>query len=292
LGDSLLVGSQNVSKTNVPGQILRYKLSNGRSDGAFVPSSKDSPPAPDSPFTPAGMALSKGVVIASDITNFDEPNDNLPPGRLLAYDAQTGKLLRQFDPPSGFPVNFHPRGVVIGPNGLLYVSNLPNTFPPPFLGGQVLVFDPETFAFLGVFINDRNDKGEVGHLNRPDSLVFGPDGKLYVTSFRASPTDTDSIRIYDGHTGAFIDKIDFYTHPAPPDMLAPRAFAQGIVFGPQGKLFAAMTEAVEGTPRGRIRRYDVQTKAFDVFAEVSNSTMLWYLIFGKTNPATLAYQGK
>jgi len=36
----------------------------------------------------------------------------------------------------------------------------------------------------------------------------------------------------------------------------------------------------------------VQTKAFDVFAEVSNSTMLWYLIFGKTNPATLAYQGK
>jgi outer membrane protein assembly factor BamB len=95
------------------------------------------------------MALSKGVVIASDITNFDEPNDNLPPGRLLAYDAQTGKLLRQFDPPSGFPVNFHPRGVVIGPNGLLYVSNLPNTFPPPFLGGQVLVFDPETFAFLG-----------------------------------------------------------------------------------------------------------------------------------------------
>jgi hypothetical protein len=155
------------------------------------------------------------------------------------------------------------------------------------LGGQILVFDPETFDFLGVFINDPNDSGEVGHLNRPDALVFGPDGKLYVTSFRASLADIDSIRIYDGHTGVFLDKIDFYTPPAP------RAFAQAIVFGPQGKLFAAITEAVQGgPPRGRIRRYDVQTKASDDFAEVSSSTMLWYLIFGKTNPGTLAYEGK
>ena len=114
------------------------------------------------------------------------------------------------------------------------------------LGGQILVFDPETFDFLGVFVNDLNEEGEIGHLNRPDSLVFSPDGKLYVTSFRASEDDSDSIRIYDGHTGVFLNKIELYTPPSPP---AARAFAQGILFGPGGKLFIAIAGG-DGTTRG------------------------------------------
>jgi len=286
LRDSLLVGSQNITKTNIPGQILRYKVSDGRRDGAFVPSGDDSP------FTPDGIISWRGVVYASDISIFDEPDENLPPGRLLAYDATSGKLLREFNPntfPSNFPfpINFHPRGLVIGPNGLLYVASLPDVRPGPAirLGGQILVFDPETFDFLGVFINDLNGSGEVGHLNRPDALVFGPDGNLYVTSFRASLADTDSIRIYDGHTGVFLDKIDLYTPPAP------RAFAQGILFGPGGKLFVPISGG-NATTAGRIRKYDVQTKSFEIFAEIPTSQQLWYLTFGKTNPGTLAYEGK
>jgi hypothetical protein len=283
LRDSLLVGSQNITKTNVPGQILRYKVSDGRPDGAFVP------PGKNSPFTPDGIISWRGVIYASDISIFDEPDENLPPGRLLAYDANSGKLLREFNPntfPSNFPfpIKFHPRGLVIGPNGLLYVASLPDVRPPPAvrLGGQILVFDPETFDFLGVFIND---PGGENALNRPDALVFGPDGRLYVTSFRANPADTDSIRIYDGHTGVFLDKIDLYTPPAP------RAFAQGILFGPGGKLFVPISGG-DATTAGRIRKYDVQTKSFEIFAEIPSSQQLWYLTFGKTNPGTLAYEGK
>ena len=186
-----------------------------------------------------------------------------------------------------FPIKFHPRGLVIGPNGLLYVASLPDVQPNAALrlGGQILVFDPETFDFLGVFINDA---GGLNALNRPDGLVFGPDGKLYVTSFRANPDDADSIRIYDGHTGVYLDEIELYTPPSPPN---DRAYAQGIIFGPGGKLFVAIAGAVPSTT-GRIRKYDVGTKTFTpIFAqaEVPTSPSFWYLTFGKTNPGTLAY---
>jgi hypothetical protein len=290
-GDALFVGSQNITKTGTPGQILRYKVSDGRPDGVFVRSSKD-PFTLDAPFTPDGMVCWKGVVISADLTtNEQDANGNFPLGRLLAYDAQTGKLLRQFNPPEDFIVDFHPRGVVIGPNGLLYVANMPNLIQPR-LGGQILVFDPETFDFLGIFIND---PGGVNALNRPDGIVFGPDGNLYVASFRAHATDADAIRIYDGHTGVYLDEIELYMPPASPpndpNPTNPRAFAQGIIFGPGGKLFVPITGNHPST-QGRIRRYDVQTKAFDVFATVPGSPPLWYLTFGKTNPGTLVYEVK
>ena len=50
-------------------------------------------------------------------------------------------------------------------------------------------------------------------------------------------SDTDSIRIYDGHTGVFKSKIDL-------DAIGqPRASAQALLFGPGGKLFVPITGA-------------------------------------------------
>ena len=286
LGDRLLVASQNQSKDGVAGQILRYKLFDGRPDGAFVPS------GPKSPFTADGIIYWRGVVYASDISISDTPIENLPPGRLLAYDAKTGKLLREFNPntfPSNFPfpIKFHPRGLVIGPNGLLYVASLPDVQPNPALrlGGQILVFDPETFDFLGVFINDA---GGPNALNRPDGLVFGPDGKLYVTSFRASPDDSDSIRIYDGHTGVSLTK-SISTRLLRHRTRALSRKALSLVPAASSSLPSpAATPDHRPSPDLRCEDEDVRRDSHD-YRRSPNPASLWYLTFGKTNPGTLAY---
>ena len=123
-------------------------------------------------------------------------------GQLLVYSKQ-GKFITSLVPPSGtvFSGLYHPRAVVIGPDGLLYVSNMADTNTG--LGGQVFRFNPNTFEFVDVFIDDA---GGVGQLNRPEGLVFGPDGKLYIVGYRANPSDFDSIRIYSS-AGVFLDKI-------------------------------------------------------------------------------------
>ena len=204
---------------------------------------------------------------------------NLPPGGLLAFDEKTGGFLREFSPPDNFAYNFHPRGLVIGPgpNGRLYVSNFPDL--KKGTGGQVLVFDPETLNFVGTFISD---EGGPGKLNRPEGLVFGPDGNLYITSFRANPSDTDSIRIYDGKTGAFIGKIDL-DQPDP----KVRAFAQALLFGPGGFLFVPISGG--GPDTGAVRRYNISAKTFTNFVPPAAAGGPWYLTFGKTDPGTLQY---
>jgi hypothetical protein len=270
----LVVVNQNIDLPR-PGEILRYKLNNGAVDGAVVPFSDE-----NAPFAPRGIVIWKGTIYVADF------NPDAPSGRLLAFDEKSGKFLRKFEPPAGFAYTFHPRGVVIGPKGLLYVSNFPNLATG--LGGQVLVFDPETLNFIGAFVVEA---GGINQLNRPEGLVFGPDGNLYITSFRADPTDTDSIRIYDGGSGVIKGKINLYASGAV------RSFAQALVFGPNGNLFVPISG---GATAGQVRRYDV-TDATDVNATTAPSffqfvpvpsagtSVLFYLTFGKTDPGTLAY---
>ena len=111
--------------------------------------------------------------------------------------------------------------------------------------------------------------------------MFGPDERLYVTAFRGNPpapntTDTDKILIFDG-TGACVDQIDL------DQSNQPRAFAQAILFGPGGFLFVPINNT------GEVRRYDVVSGGFDIFATSAHLGEPWYLTFGKTDPATLDY---
>jgi DNA-binding beta-propeller fold protein YncE len=213
-------------------------------------------------------------------------------GRVPQYHLPSGKFLGDLDF-NGFTGDefgeFHPRGVVFGPDGLLYVSAVGNLDPenPHFspLVGWILRFDPDTGGFLDVFASNQN-KGRscARHLHRPEGLIFGPDGNLYVTSFRADSKDTDKILIFDGETGECLDQIDLYDvkHGDP------RAFAQALLFGPGGLLFVPINNT------GEVRRYDVTTKDFDVFVHSGGQNpplqQPWYLTFGETDPRTLEYE--
>lgn len=81
---------------------------------------------------------------------------------------------------------------------------------------KIVRFDPRDGRYLGVF-------AQGGGLNGPDGVHFGPDGHVYVSSFRG-----DQILRYHGVTGAFIDV--FAEH-------AELDGASGLTFGPDGRLY-------------------------------------------------------
>ncbi|KQU23366.1 hypothetical protein ASG65_01905 [Bacillus sp. Leaf13] len=274
---NLLVSNQNPGQ-HKNGSVLKY---NGNT-GAFL-SELVRFNGKNAPFAPRGIVLSDAnVLFVADLID----KNNKKPGELRTYDVTTGNFLGNLDH-SGFSGPFYPRGVVFGPDGLLYVSIFNISNP---LDGWVLQFDPDTGEFIGVFVGST----VFNNLHRPEGLVFGPDGHLYVTSFRRDENDTDKILIFDRNTGVLLDKIDLY------NVGEPRAFAQAILFGPDGKLFVPITGPgpLTGDPlgpdTGSVRRYDVQSKTFDVFVPpASEGGPLgepWYLTFGNTNPATFAYQ--
>jgi DNA-binding beta-propeller fold protein YncE len=268
---NLLVTNQNVLPPPPPapqnGSILKYDAHTGQFLGYLV-----NPNDPNAPFSPRGIVLSKqNVLFVADIGEVE--------GEVRMYNGTTGVFLGNLDH-SGFSP-FHPRGLVFGPDGLLYVSSFDFLDPNK---GWVLRFDTKTNKLIDVFIS--ND--DIKDLHRPEGLVFGPDGNLYVTSFRANVNDTDKILVVNRHTRKLFAKIDL-------DAVGqPRAFAQALLFGPDGKLFVPITG--NGPDTGSVRRYDVHhPKKFDVFVPPASAGgplgMPWYLTFGNTDPATLDYEG-
>lgn len=85
---------------------------------------------------------------------------------------------------------------LLGPDGDLYVC--------AEQVDQVLRFDGETLAPLGVFVGDDplTPADENGPLNGPTGASFGPDGHLYVASF-----ENDRILRFDGASGAYLGEF-------------------------------------------------------------------------------------
>jgi hypothetical protein len=284
-GSLLVVINQNVNQPQ-PGAVLQYFLNTGSFAAAWVAQSD-----PNAPFVPRGAVIKNGVIY---VANFVADTLGTKPGQVQAF-AGDGKLLGQLTPGPTLASKFRPRGIVIGPDGLLYVSSVPNFDAPsppgagPTIGGQVLTFDPNTLDLKGTFIDDAGGNGQ---LNRPEALVFGPDGRLYVTSFRATPEDTDSIRIYNGPAsltpGQFAGAI-VLDDPNVPN--GARVFAEAMIFGPGGKLFVPIS-GNDPSHRGEVRTYNVTNNPPTLEAVVVPAGTLiapWYLTFGRTNSATLSY---
>jgi DNA-binding beta-propeller fold protein YncE len=239
----LLLANQNVGQAQ-NGTILKYDGKTGAFLGALVNFENDGTPNLNSPVAPRGIVLGEALFVA------DEGAGPGSDGEVQEF-KKDGTFLANLKPSTDFLPEFHPRGVVIGPDKLLYVSNAPSlgpTAPGEGLHGQILRFDPKTGDFVNVFISDVVVGLPVTAIcnncdfNRPEGVVFGPDGNIYVTSFRANENDTDKILIFAGphkaNPGSFLGQIDL--EPANYNQQE-RAFAQALLFGPNGFLYVPIT---------------------------------------------------
>jgi len=268
----LVVVNQNVHQS-YNGEIFRFDGKTGTFIGKLVAYSDI-----NAPFAP------RGIVRGGPDNAFyvaDLGSDCASQGNIKVYNdagAFAGNLDR-----SGFASGFFPRGLVFGPDGLLYVSAIacPTADKRDLLAGYILRFNASTKAFVDVFATNQT----VPDLHRPEGLVFDKEGNLWITSFRASASDSDKIPKLNGKTGALLDKLVL---SAP---MTPRAYAQAILFGPGGKLYIPISGSDSSTA-GQLRRCNVKTKVCDIVAPAGNPLQApYYLIFKNSDPATLGYGG-
>ncbi|HEY9296322.1 MAG TPA: hypothetical protein VIQ31_08120, partial [Phormidium sp.] len=185
---------------------------------------------------------------------------------VVRFDAQTGSFLGEFIS-AGSGGLFAPDNIILGPDGNndrisdIYISsgNKPATSTEIGASG-ILRFDGRSGAFIDRFVGDNPNTpniDETGGLLRPYGAAFGPDGKLYVSSFL-----TDQILRYDGTTGQLID-VFAIGNQQPGGLNGPN----GMIFGPDGYLYVTTQGSVarNGEPDfsaglpSQVLRYDIKT---------------------------------
>jgi subtilisin-like proprotein convertase family protein len=136
--------------------------------------------------------------------------------QILAYDA-TGASLGAFVTAGSGGLN-GPEGLVIGPDGNLYVASKNNS--------EVLEYQgPNSTTTPGAFITTFVPPG-LGGLSSPEGLTFGPDGELYVTS-----DDNNQVLRYTGPGIPFTTAGSFMEAFVP---TVPGGTGQGGLQSPQG----------------------------------------------------------
>ena len=119
-------------------------------------------------------------------------------------------------------------------------ASIPDLLVTSRLTDEVLRYDGDTGAFLGVFASG-------GGLSNPVGLTFGPDGHLYVAS-----GNNNRVLRYDGVTGAFLGIFASGNAIASP---------RNLNFGPDGHLYVALRaraelRAASGDPDGALDDFD------------------------------------
>ena len=271
-GDACLVINQNV---NLPlnGEVLKFDADSGEFVSKLVPASD-----PHAPFGPRGLIAVGASLFVADMGNFD----NVHPGQVLQYNLADGSYQGRVDT-TGFDKLFAPRGLVLGPDGLLYVAVVGNFAAGDRASGYVVRFQWDagagTFKFKDVFVASDASNGYAPTLHRPEGIVFGPDGNLYVTTFLQGG-DLDGVLGFNS-AGQKISRRDWWATGQA------RVFAQVILFGPAGDLFVPVSSDFG------VRRYSSASglQNYSLLPRTGKSVRTGlYLSFRETNPATLAYQ--
>lgn len=271
-GDACLVINQNVNLP-VNGEVLKFDADSGEFLSKLVPASD-----PHAPFGPRGLIAVGASLFVADMGNFD----SVHPGQVLQYSLADGSYQGRIDT-TGFDKLFAPRGLVLGPDGLLYVAVVGNFAAGDRASGYVVRFQwnaiAGTFKFKDVFVASDSSNGYEPTLHRPEGIVFGPDGNLYVTTFLQG-SDLDGVLGFNS-AGQRISRLNWWTAGQA------RVFAQAILFGPQGDLFVPVSSDFG------VRRYSAASgyASYSVIPRTGKAVREGlYLSFRETNPATLAYQ--
>jgi len=298
-GSSAMLVANQFPGTNMPGDIAKYDPSTGNFLGFLVPQSD-----PNAPFAPRGIVLSPNhsVLYVADF----QTNSTATSGLIRTYNANNGHSIASYSAQAllaRFVDNFSPRGIVFGPDGLLYISVFDTVNP---LTGYILTFNPSTSAFNILVRSDAlnnydNFAGGAG-MHRPEGIVFDPSGNLWVTSFCArdkqgdcsntfptpqtSSTNVDKIMEFDPIHGNLINTIPLETSTK-----VPRTYAQVILFGPNlDSTNENLYVPIQTT--GELRVYETSQAPFTFTSVAQSGSPLvqpWYLSFRGTDPSTLAY---
>lgn len=171
----------NSSLTN---DVLKYNGSTGALVSTFVPAGDH------------GLGLAYGMQFG--------PNGNLfvasyTTNSILEYNGTTGGFIQTIG--AGSPLT-GPAGISFGPDGNLYVAG--STSGP---NGEILKFDPNTGAYIGLFGPP---------VSQISGLAFGG-GYLFVA---AGAPGSAALGVLDATTGAFVSSINDPSHVMTPGGLA------------------------------------------------------------------------
>jgi sugar lactone lactonase YvrE len=152
---------------------------------------------------------------------------NTEGNNVIIFDEKTKKFQGNFIPP-GLGGLSSPDAITIGPDGNIYISSGGksglNLFDPEYPRDSAVLRYSTKGKFLGVAASGNG-------LTRPYGNTFGPDGHLYVSSFR-----TNQILRYHGKTGKFLGVFASDNNSGLGSLNGLNG-PNGLTFGPDGSLY-------------------------------------------------------
>ena len=216
---NLLLANQN-GNTGVAGEILQYS-SAGKLLNQIVRSND-----PNAPIAPQGIILASNTLFVADLLSASIKGNPVPPGHSSPI-HELWVFLGASVPGTSFTAAFHPRGVVLGPDGLLYVSNVPEP-PSP---GRVRVWRAgpavrsQYGAPLSMHLFPAAQEGMDSSTGRRDwfsAPMAGSTSRASARAPRRTTTRSSSIR-----GAALVDQIDLDTVGFCADLRASAALRPG-----------------------------------------------------------------